>query len=86
MTPHVCDKELPCSNHFTIFLWVVGLLISILTAEVYATIDNRNRAVDEHKVMIQERTYQDSLLRTEISKNYSEIIQRLARIEEKISK
>ena len=86
MTPHVCDKELPCSNHFTIFLWVVGLLISILTAEVYATIDNRNRAVDEHKAMIQERTYQDSLLRTEISKNYSEIIQRLARIEEKISK
>ena len=83
---HLCDKELPCNNHFTIFVWVVGFFVAILTAECYATIDNRNRAVDEHRSMIYERTSQDGILRIEMSKNYAEIIQRLARIEEKISK
>jgi hypothetical protein len=60
--------------------------VTILSGSVYATIDNRNKAVDEHKYMIQERQLQDNILRAEQNKIYAEVIQRLARIEEKISK
>ena len=83
---HVCDKELPCSSHITIFIWALGIIAAILSGTVYGMVDNRNRSVDEHKLMITDRNNQDSILRTEISKNYAEIIQRLSRIEEKISR
>jgi cytochrome c-type biogenesis protein CcmH/NrfF len=83
---HSCDKALPCSQHITILLWILGLLVTVLSSTVYGVIDNRNKSVDEHKVMIQYRQEGDILLRAEQTKSYSEIIQRLARIEEKVSK
>jgi len=90
---HVCDKELPCGQHITIALWILGLLVTILSGVVYGTIDNRNKAVDEHKTMIQIRQEADNLLRLEANKNYTDILKNIgdikisiARIEEKISK
>ena len=84
MTPHVCDKELPCQQHITLFVWALGIMATILSGAVYGMIDNRNRAIDEHKVMIFERTRQDDQLRAEQTKAYVEIIQRLSRIEAKL--
>ena len=86
MTTHQCDKELPCNQHITLFLWILALLVTILSSSVYATIDNRNKAVDEHKMMIEARQSSDNLLRAEANKNYAEIIQRLSRIEAIITK
>ena len=86
MTPHVCDKELPCSNHFTIFVWALGIIATVLSSAVWGLVDNRNRSVDEHKVMIFERSRQDDLLRAEQTKAYTEVIQRLSRIETIVSK
>ena len=83
---HQCDKELPCGQHITVFLWIIGLLLTVLSGIVYGTIDNRNKAVDEHKNMIQMRQSEDNVLRAEANKNYAEIIQRLSRIEAIITK
>jgi hypothetical protein len=82
---HVCDKQLPCGQHITVFIWILGLMCAAITSSVYATVDNRNKAVEEHKYMIEVRSKDDTLLRAEMSKNYAEIIQRLARIEGKVS-
>lgn len=82
---HNCDKELPCGQHITILTCIIGLFSTILGGAVYGTIDNRNKAVDEHKGMIQGRQDADNLLRAEGNRAYAEIIQRLARIEQKIS-
>ena len=84
MTSHLCDKELPCSTHFTIFIWAFGIIATVLSGMVYAIIDNRNRAVDEHKLMITAGTAGDESVRVELDKDYAEIIQRLARIESKL--
>ena len=83
---HLCDKQLPCNQHITVLLWILGLLVTVLSGSVYATIDSRNRAVEEHKMMISIRASEDNILRAEQNKIYAEVIQRLARIEEKVSK
>jgi cytochrome c-type biogenesis protein CcmH/NrfF len=83
---HKCERELPCGQHITIALWIMGLLVTVLSGVVYGTIDNRNKAVDEHKLMIQIRQGEDNVLRAEANKNYAEIIQRLSRIEAIITK
>jgi hypothetical protein len=80
-----CDK-LPCGQHITILLWILGLFATILSGTIYGAIDNRSKAIDEHKAMIQARQDNDNILRAEQSKYYVEIIQRLARIEERVSK
>jgi hypothetical protein len=69
------SDNLPCAQHVTIFIWAFGIVLTILSSTVYAVIDNRNRAVDEYR-QISEGT----------NKMYLEIVQRLSRIEQKISK
>jgi hypothetical protein len=86
MTPHACDKELPCGQHITVILWIFGLLLTVLSGVVYGTIDNRNKAVEEHKTMIQQRMESDNRIWDQVNENQIEIVQRLASIEAKITK
>lgn len=81
-----CKSDRPCGQHITITLWILGLLVTILSGSVYGTIDNRNKAVDEHRLMIHAMSEEDNLLRAEANTKYAEIIQRLSRIEQKISR
>jgi hypothetical protein len=89
---HTCVKDMPCSQHITILLWILGVMITILSVMASSIISNENRAraadnMIQEKLAVHEAWGRDS--HAEIYKivngHYQEIIQRLTTIETKVS-